>query len=246
MRTTVLLVALAVAGCTAEISGTPGTGPASNGSSTNNSPGAPSGGAASVGAGSNMTPGVESPSPRLLRQLTLSEYQSTVKDLLKITNPDTTAIPPDVAKDGFTTNATGTFVTQSYMDAYSSTGTALASRAVTEAYASLVPCSTQDTACASTFITSFGLHAFRRPLSSDETARYLKLFDSSVTGGDFKVGVQLVVQTMLVSPYFLFRSELGADGGQGTFTLTPYELASALSYTYWGTMPDEALFTAAS
>src|SRR5882724_1648229 len=68
----------------------------------------------------------------------------------------------------------------------------------------------------------------------------------SVTGGDFKVGVGLVVQAMLISPYFLFRSELGADNGQGFFALTQYELASALSYTYWGTMPDDALFSAAN
>ena len=49
---------------------------------------------------------------------------------------------------------------------------------------------------------------------------------------------------MLISPYFLFRSELGQDGGQGNFVLTPYETASALSYTYWGTMPDDALLQA--
>jgi hypothetical protein len=50
---------------------------------------------------------------------------------------------------------------------------------------------------------------------------------------------------MLISPNFLFRSELGADNGQGVFVLTPYEVASALSYGYWGTMPDAALFSAA-
>ena len=86
---------------------------------------------------------------------------------------------------------------------------------------------------------------FRRPLSVDEQTRYGKLFDASLTGGDFKTGVGLVIKTMLISPYFLFRSELGQDGGQGNFVLTPYETASALSYTYWGTMPDDALFASA-
>jgi hypothetical protein len=43
----------------------------------------------------------------------------------------------------------------------------------------------------------------------------------------------------------LFRSELGKDNGQGSFTLTPYEIASALSYLFWGTMPDAALFASA-
>jgi hypothetical protein len=100
-------------------------------------------------------------------------------------------------------------------------------------------------ACASQFVRSFGLRAFRRPLSDDELTRYMGFFDSSLTQGDFKVGVALVIQGMLISPNFLFRSELGADSGNGSFALTSYEVASALSYAYWGTMPDAALFAAA-
>ncbi|HWZ88313.1 MAG TPA: DUF1592 domain-containing protein, partial [Polyangiaceae bacterium] len=229
------LFTLTVAGCTAEISGNLGTSGASKGDGTQ----------ATSGAGTNATPAVESPSPRLLRQLTLSEYGNTITELLHLTNPDTTAIPPDVTVDGYTTNVTGTFVTQAYMDAYSSVGSALADRAVTESYSALVPCQTQDSACAASFVDAFGLRAFRRPLSVDEETRYGKLFDASVTGGDFKTGVGLVIKAMLISPYFLFRSELGQDGGQGNFLLTPYETASALSYTYWGTMPDDALFASA-
>src|SRR6185436_5249167 len=90
------------------------------------------------------------------------------------------------------------------------------------------------------------LRAFRRPVTSDEKTRYLGFFDASLTGGDFKAGVELTISAMLISPLFLFRSELGADSGQGTFALTPYETATALSYTYWGTMPDDALLAAAA
>src|SRR5581483_8748966 len=48
------------------------------------------------------------------------------------------------------------------------------------------------------------------------------------------------------SPSFLYRSETGELQGDGTYRLTPYELASALSYFFWGTMPDDALFAAAA
>src|SRR5882757_7520746 len=124
------LVALATTGCTAQITDISGPSGASKGGSA--------GGQATNGdGGAAVTPAVESPSPRLLRQLTLSEYGSTVTDLLHLTNPDTTAIPPDVTVDGYTTNVTGTFVTQSYMDAYSSVGAALAERAVSESYTAL-------------------------------------------------------------------------------------------------------------
>jgi len=245
---TASLVALVAAGCTGRISGA-GSGPSGGGpgATTTGAGGAATstgtGGATATGGAA--APAVESPSPRLLRQLNLAEYTATVKDLLHLANPDTSAIPPDVSVDGFTTNVTGLFVSDTSMDAYNTTGAALGDRAVAEQYAALVPCTTQDAACQGTFIDAFGARAFRRPLSADEHTRYLALFDPSLTGGDFKTGVGLVVKAMLVSPNFLFRSELGADMGNGTFKLTPYEIATSLSYTYWGTMPDDALFASA-
>jgi Protein of unknown function (DUF1592)/Protein of unknown function (DUF1588)/Protein of unknown function (DUF1595)/Protein of unknown function (DUF1587)/Protein of unknown function (DUF1585) len=235
-----LLALLLTFGCTGRISGVGRAPAASSGAAGTTAVG----GAGTTGTGT--APAVESPSPRLLRQLTLSEYQNTVQDLLRVANVDTSAIPPDVTVDGFTTNVTGAFVSETAMDAYNTVASALGDRAVAEAYATLVPCTTQDAACAGTFVTAFGSRAFRRPLTSDEKARYLGFFDASLTGGDFKTGVGLVVKAMLVSPYFLFRSELGTAMGQDTFHLTPYETATSLAYTFWGTMPDDKLFASAA
>ncbi len=208
----------------------------------------PASGGGSAGSDAAVTPdcNVDTPSPRILRQLTLNEYTKTVTALLGIENPDVSAIPPDRTLRGFTTNVTVAFVTPAHMDAYMSVGTALAARAVKESYGSLVPCTTTDTACASAFIDKVGTRAFRRPLNTDEKARYGKLFDATLTGGDFKVGVELALRNFLISPYFLFRSELGSDAGNGRFLLNPYEIASALSYTFWGTLPDDALFASAA
>jgi hypothetical protein len=188
---------------------------------------------------------VESPSPRLLRQLTPSEYRNTVADLLHIANPDTTNIPTDPAVRGFTTNVTGQLPDGNHMDQYQLVGYALADRAINESYTKLVTCQTQDNACASAFLDSFGLRAFRRPLTTDEKTRYLALFDPALTGNDFKTGVSLAIKSMLISPRFLLRSELGVDAGQGRFVLTPFEVATALSYTYWGTTPDDTLLASA-
>jgi hypothetical protein len=231
-------LAILIAGCTGEI----GRGMDTTGSIGGGSTGSHAGGTTN---GSESAT-VESPSPRILRQLTLSEYQQTVADLLQLTTPDTTAIPPDVTVDGFTTNVAGAFVTEAHMDAYASVGEALAARVIAESYAKVVPCQTQDNACAGSFIDKFGLRAFRRPLTGDEKTRYLGFFDASLTGGDFKAGVEATISAMLISPFFLFRSELGADKGQGQFALTPYEVATSLAYTYWGTMPDDTLFAAAA
>jgi hypothetical protein len=243
-------------GCTGSIgdgvsapdaSGAPPAGPRGGGPSTS---GGDSSGPATSGLAGPNTPAAgcagETPSPRLLRQLSRGEYASTVADLFGLTNPDISAIPPDNAVRGFTNNVAAAFVSENHLDAYTSVAGQLASRAVAQSLATLVPCATQDTSCANDFVARFGQRAFRRPLSSEEKARYVRLFDASLTGGDFKVGVELTIKSMLISPHFLFRSELGTDVGGGRFVLSPYEIASALSYTYLGSMPDEPLLTAAA
>ena len=47
--------------------------------------------------------------------------------------------------------------------------------------------------------------------------------------GDFTDGAQLVIETMLQSPNFLFHLETGAAAN-----------ASRLSYFLWASMPDDA------
>jgi hypothetical protein len=241
MRASALVLMLTAIGCTGEIGG----GLPGSASSTGPGPGPGGDAQPAAGGGAAIAPGAEQPSPRLLRQLTATEYRSTVGDLLYLSSPNTTDIPPGNPVRGYTTNAASAFIDTSNVDKYQSVGGALAARAMSESYGKLVTCQTQDMACATTFIQQFGLRAFRRPLAADEQTRYLTLFDAAVTGGDFKTGVSLVIQTMLISPYFLMRSELGADLGNGKFVLTPFEIASALSYAYWGTMPDDALFASA-
>jgi hypothetical protein len=60
-----------------------------------------------------------------------------------------------------------------------------------------------------------------------------------------EAGVQLALSAILASPYFVYRLELGTAVGDGTYKLSGYELASALSYFYWGSLPDEAGLSAA-
>jgi hypothetical protein len=226
---------MALGGCTGIIDGAP--------------PKEDAGGVVAAGGLSdpaNPSECMESPSPRLLRQLTRDEYQQTVADLLGIVEPDVSLIPPDPTVRGFTNNVTVSFVTAAHLDAFLRVGDTLATRAVQESFDQVVPCNTQDAACAATFVESFGLRAFRRPLSEDERARYLGFFEPSLSEGDFSAGVALAIQAMLIAPNFLLRSELGLATVDGGFRLTPYELASALSYTFWGTMPDDALFASAA
>jgi hypothetical protein len=97
-------------------------------------------------------------------------------------------------------------------------------------------------ACARELVTTFGERAFRRPLEQEEIdAHAARLLDAP----DFATGVRIAIEVMLSSPYFLYRFEIGEAQADGTRRLTPFEVATALSYNFWGTMPDEALFEAA-
>src|SRR5213078_1267191 len=76
-----------------------------------------------------------------------------------------------------------------------------------------------------------------------------KVYDAGAGQGGVEPGVQLVIEALLQSPQFLYREELGAPdavpASAGRVALTPYEVASELSFLITGTMPDDELFTAA-
>jgi|GEM_PF-1259520 len=92
------------------------------------------------------------------------------------------------------------------------------------------------TADKDTFLEGFATKIFRRPLSSQEKVAY-KSLDS----------VAKMVGDMLVSPKFLYRSEMGELTAQsGIYQLNNYEIATAIAYTISGTTPDMELLTLAS
>ncbi len=97
--------------------------------------------------------------------------------------------------------------------------------------------------CAKDFAEGFGKRAFRRPLTAVEAQRYTALV---LAQKDFDTGLRVGFQAMLSSPNFLYKFEIGEPSPAGGNTLTPYEVASELSYLFWGTMPDQALFDAAA
>ncbi|MET0593443.1 MAG: DUF1592 domain-containing protein, partial [Polyangiaceae bacterium] len=80
-----------------------------------------------------------------------------------------------------------------------------------------------------------------------ESSRLFAAFDAGRKLTDFKMGIQVVIETALQSPEFLYRVEFGAapQGGQMVVRPTSYEMASRLSYLLWQSMPDDQLRTAA-
>ncbi|MCA9564207.1 MAG: DUF1592 domain-containing protein, partial [Myxococcales bacterium] len=110
----------------------------------------------------------------------------------------------------------------------------------------VAPCSGTERTCAESFIRQFGARAFRRPITDEEVTRYLDLYDYAAEDG-YAEGIRDLVTAFLVSPYFVYRTELGETSGDSmTVDLTPYEIASQLSYMLIGSMPDQALIDAAA
>jgi len=108
-----------------------------------------------------------------------------------------------------------------------------------------------ENAQAKAFIASFGMRAYRRPLTPDESDLYLALFAQGpqLVGGDaMKAGVRLVIEAMLQSPHFLYRVEssdkIDPEVKRKAW-LSGYEVATRLSYALWDSMPSDALFEAA-
>ncbi|MET0342045.1 MAG: DUF1592 domain-containing protein [Polyangiales bacterium] len=99
------------------------------------------------------------------------------------------------------------------------------------------------------FIASFGKRAFRRPLTSEETARYASLFAQgpALVGGDaYAAGARLVLEAMLQSPHFLYRVESSDDADKNRkVKLTGHEVATRLSYALVNDAPSEAMLVAA-
>jgi mono/diheme cytochrome c family protein len=153
-------------------------------------------------------------------------------------------LPPDTRPQGFLfdDDGPGRVVTSVHTDEYLRSAQLVAKAAD---LAKLVTCDgkADPAGCAHAFVASFGQSAFRRPLTANEAARLEKLVTSA---SDFATGVRTAIAAMLVSPGFLYRSEVGVRQPDGSYRLTPWETASLLSYTFWGTMPDAELFAAAS
>jgi hypothetical protein len=180
-----------------------------------------------------------------LRRLTRAQFDNTLAALIQATGTPAERLSPDERVGPFDSNAISpvdnTLVQQ---HAEAAAELALAARARMSA---ISPCNldTGGMACATQVVTEFGARAFRRPLEADEVTRYLGLFTLGSQDATPADGFRLVLEGMLQSPTFLYHTDIGNAPSSTPVPLSPYELASRLSYFIWNSMPDPALFTLA-
>ncbi len=234
-----LLVFLSI-GCQASVEGPKaGSGGTSGASGANGA-----GGNVNLGGGVELPQGTEAAAllPARIRRLTVAEYQASVGDTIGSGAEAVSAdFVPDSRQSGFTVNEAQR-VDPVFARQLAEAAVKLAADVrgrVTE----LAPCANPAggaEACAESFIRSFGQRVFRRPVGDDEVAQLLVVFRAAFDGGSYEEGIELVVRGMLQSAAFLYLTEIG-EAPAATLKLTPYELASSVSYLIQGHPPSAEL-----
>ncbi len=214
--------------------------------------GAGGAGAGSAGASSTAGTGGQSvidnglPGRALVRRLSNVEYDATIETLLGDANDYAAGFPSDTVVNGFTNNSDVQDVGPALAEQYLVAAEQIAEKAAQNADTLLGCKLTDGEACINDFTGRFGKRAWRRPVTAEEQADLLSVFIAGRDGFDATTGVKLLLEAMLVSPNFLYRTEIGVPvAGAPYAALTSWELASRLSYFLTGTMPDNELFAAA-
>ncbi len=210
-------------------------------------------GGVSVSCQGSNQPGI---SP--LMKLSTNEYRSTVRDLLTAVGasslfedvePAVDSIPDDSLGDGF--RSLDNRISLEHVQGYFNVGVAIGD-AVAESpellNAVAGACASETTlsgACVDDFVERFVRRAYRQPLTDADVAEYEALNDGVRSPAQ---AIRAMIVVALSSPRFVYHVE--TDGApvesvDDLLELSPHEVASRLSYTFWQTMPDDALWAAA-
>ena len=105
----------------------------------------------------------------------------------------------------------------------------------------------EELSCARTILSTLARRAYRRPIGDADIEPLLAAYATGRGKGDFDLGIQYAVRTLLADPRFLLRIEReptsAARGGLEPVTDT--ELASRLSFFLWSSVPDDELLNLA-
>jgi len=266
------LASLVALGCTASIadnsasshggtSSTGGTG-ASAGLASGAGAGGASAGNAGTPSGTACTP--LAPMTRRLWRLSVEQYQSAVKDLLLLPSAPLLTNRGGEAQWAFFSDAS-----LGVDDSFEYALYQVVEGVLPSIPASVTACQNGEapTTCATRIANDLGSRAFRRPLTATELASLVSNQAQPASGGtaalsaapfvtagtDTQLGLKLMIEAILLSPSFVYRTELGpstltadASGNYPATTLTPYEVATQLGFTFLGSTPDPELEAAAA
>ncbi|MDP1822715.1 MAG: DUF1592 domain-containing protein [Archangium sp.] len=193
------------------------------------------------------------PAPLRPRLLLARQYQNAIADLLGPAAAAAVTPPRDVPVNGLSAIGSAQLsISSSAVDAYEANAYLAAAAALTERRSALITCAPAtptDAACMRQLAQRFVPRAFRRPATEAELTRWTQVGITAATAyAAFDRGVEFMLAGLLQSPAFLYLDEVGvpdaADASRRR--LTPWELASRLSFFLTHAPPDDELLAAAA
>lgn len=168
---------------------------------------------------------------RVLHVLTSYEYHNSLSQLFGVPLPEDYSSPGKVGLDlevARLPNHSGEILNESRLNTYYENANKLADWAVDTAGA--LPFACEDPVqCSTDFITEFAYVAYRRALTEAEQAEITMIFTAAPSLED---GLKWALRTVLMSPNFLYRSELGTK--VSTLLANPV-VAPGTQYDFEGT-----------
>ena len=101
--------------------------------------------------------------------------------------------------------------------------------------------------CAESIVQRLAREAYRRPVTPEDLVGPMRFYDEAAAEAGFEVGVRTALQSLLASPWFIFRLEeqpAGVEPG-GIYRLSDVDLASRLAVFLWAANPDHELLALA-
>jgi hypothetical protein len=203
-------------------------------------PNAPSGGGGK--GGGLVPPECATRGPRMTRRLSNLQLRNTLQAVFQDTNVPTGDVLNDPVIHGFKADATQAVVRDLDAQLIMNNAETVADWAVSQKLGQVTSCQSMDPTCVRQFIEKLGKKLYREPVPAASVDAYAAMFGVETS---FTDGARAVISAMLQSSYVLYRRELGERRDDGLFHLTPYELASSLSYMLTNGPPDDQLMTAA-
>ncbi len=155
-------------------------------------------------------------------------------------------IPESAAEDGLTNIAENAILDLGNASIFADGARAIASYIVAQRDTS-TRCNVSSApyggdACVDSFLAWMPESAFRRPVDASEITELRALFDDLRASYDYDYAFGGIVRAVLLSPDFLYRTELGGDAGG---EMTSYEIANLMAFAITDASPDSELMSAA-
>ncbi|MDT8429058.1 MAG: DUF1592 domain-containing protein [Pseudomonadales bacterium] len=190
-----------------------------------------------------------------VRRLTESQYRHTIDDIFGAGIEINARFEPEQREAGLlAVGSSKLSITASGFEQHVALATSIATQVLSEEKrATLMRCEPAaaeefDATCARQFLSTYGELLFRRPLSEAEIESRLAIASAGARQtGDFYVGLQLALSSLLIAPEFLFRIERAEPDpvDSGSLRLDGYSKATRLSFFFWNTAPDRELLEVA-